>query len=55
LNLLLDPARQDLHTTLLATARTKLGEDVFTTARAQGKRMKIQETIEYALAPPPDD
>ena len=55
LNLLLDPARQDLHTALLATARTRLGEDVFMTARAQGKRMKMQETIDYALVPPPND
>ena len=51
LNLLLDPARQDLHTALLATARTKLGEKVFTAVWADGKKMKLKQVIDYALSP----
>jgi len=51
LNLLLDPARQELHTSLITTARTHLGEDVFIPAWLEGQAMKIQQIIEFALSP----
>jgi predicted ATPase/transcriptional regulator with XRE-family HTH domain len=49
LNLLLDPARQKLHTSLIATARTQLGKEAFTAARDRGSTMKMQQAIEFAL------
>jgi hypothetical protein len=51
LNLLLDPARQELHTSLIATAHTQLGEETFTAVWADGKKMKLNQVIDYALSP----
>jgi tetratricopeptide (TPR) repeat protein len=50
LNLLLDPLKEKLHTSLITTARTQLGEETFAAAWAEGRTMKLQEAIEYALA-----
>jgi len=50
LNLLLDPSRQEFHTSLIATAHTQLGEETFTEARDRGRTMKMQQAINYALA-----
>jgi predicted ATPase/transcriptional regulator with XRE-family HTH domain len=51
LNLLLDPARQELHTLLITTARAKLGEEGFTGAWMTGEMMKLQQVIDYVLSP----
>jgi predicted ATPase/transcriptional regulator with XRE-family HTH domain len=52
LNLLLDPSRQELHTLLIATARTQLGKETFAEAWDRGRTMKRQQAIEFALTPP---
>lgn len=44
-----DPLREKLLTSLIAIARTQLGEEVFAAAWAEGRRMKMQEAIDYAL------
>jgi non-specific serine/threonine protein kinase len=50
LNQLLDPLREKLNTSSIPAARTQLGEETFAEAWAEGQRMKMQESIEYALA-----
>ena len=50
LNLQLPPAREDLYTSLIPDARAQLGEEVFTSAWAQGRRMDVQQAIDFALA-----
>jgi tetratricopeptide (TPR) repeat protein len=51
LHMLLDPPRQELHSALIAAARTQLGEEAFNTAWATGQTMTMQQIIEYALSP----
>jgi predicted ATPase len=51
LNLLLDPPRQELHTSLIATAHTQMGEEVFNAAWSKGHTMKMQQSVDYALLP----
>jgi len=52
LNLLLVPAKDLLYTSLIAEARTQLGEEVFRAAWLEGGTMKMQEAIDYAVALP---
>ncbi len=51
LNLLLIPSREKIYASLLPAARAELGEEAFAVAWAEGKAMKMQEAIEYALTP----
>lgn len=51
LNLMLDPARQELHTFLITTAHTQLGGEAFNAAWLTGQTMKLQQVIDYTLSP----
>jgi predicted ATPase/DNA-binding XRE family transcriptional regulator len=46
------PVKLEIYTSLIATARAQLGEDMFTSAWKEGQSMKLQEAIDYALAEP---
>jgi tetratricopeptide (TPR) repeat protein len=50
LNLLMVPSREGLYTSSISETRAQLGEEVFTVAWTDGRRMKMQQAIEYALA-----
>jgi hypothetical protein len=43
-------SKDQLFTSLMPATRTQLGEDVFVASWADGRRMKLEEAIEYALA-----
>jgi predicted ATPase/DNA-binding XRE family transcriptional regulator len=49
LNLLLVPSREQLYTSLISDARAQLGEEIFREAWAEGRAMKMQKAIDYAL------
>ena len=44
----LEPAREDLYTSLTPRTRAQLGEDAFDRARKAGRAMTLQEAIEFA-------
>ncbi len=46
------PAREQLYTTLMPTARERLGETSFMASWDFGRAMKLDEAIQYALTPP---
>jgi non-specific serine/threonine protein kinase len=49
---LLDPSKKELYTSSIPDVRKQLGEAAFETAWAEGRTMKMQEAIDYALALP---
>jgi len=49
LNLLLIPSKTQLYTSMIPDTRAQLGEDVFSAAWMEGRKMKMQEVIKYAL------
>lgn len=51
LGLGLGPAERYFYEPYFATARTRLGEEAFEMAWAEGRSMTIEESIEYALSP----
>jgi non-specific serine/threonine protein kinase len=50
LNLFLFTARDQLHTSQIPATRAGLGEEAFRSAWAEGRALKMQEAIDYALA-----
>ena len=52
LNLLLIPSRAPLYTSLISLTRAHLGEDALHAAWQQGRKMKMQDAINFALASP---
>ena len=50
LNLQLPSSREELYTSLIPEARSQLGEEIFTAAWAEGRMMKMQQAIDFALA-----
>ena len=52
LHLLPLTAKEQLYTSWIPAARAQLGEDVFAAAWAEGRAMKMQEAIDYALGLP---
>ena len=44
-----DPLREKLDTSLIPATRAQLGEETFAEAWAEGRKLKMQEAIEYAL------
>jgi tetratricopeptide (TPR) repeat protein len=49
LNLLLIPSKENVYTSLISETHTKLSNEVFATAWAEGRNMKMQQAIDYAL------
>jgi predicted ATPase/transcriptional regulator with XRE-family HTH domain len=52
LHLIVDPLQQASSASPIVTTRSQLSEDVFTAAWAEGRKMKMQEAINYALSLP---
>jgi predicted ATPase/transcriptional regulator with XRE-family HTH domain len=52
LNMLLIPSREELYTSMIPDARAELGEESFAEAWAKGRKMKMQEAIDFALILP---
>jgi non-specific serine/threonine protein kinase len=52
LNMLLVQSNEGLYTSLISEARAELGEEAFVGAWAEGRKMKMQEAIRYALTLP---
>ncbi len=52
LNLLLFPSNEKLYISLIPDARAQLGEEVFAAAWADGRKMKMQDAINFALLLP---
>jgi hypothetical protein len=48
-NLQLPPSRERFYTSLMPETRAQLGEEVFATTWAEGRKMNMQQAIEYAL------
>jgi non-specific serine/threonine protein kinase len=49
LNLFLFTARDELHTSRIPDTRTRLGEEAFHSAWTEGRALKMQQAIDYAL------
>jgi non-specific serine/threonine protein kinase len=54
LNLRADPAREALIASRIATVSSQLGEEAFQAAWAEGRNLKMQQAIDYALNPAED-
>jgi hypothetical protein len=52
LNLLPFTSNDYFHTSLISEARAQLGEEDFADAWSEGRKMKMQDAIDYALALP---
>jgi predicted ATPase/transcriptional regulator with XRE-family HTH domain len=50
LNLLLIPSKEGLYTSLISETNAQLGEELLAAAWAEGRTMKMQEAIDYALS-----